>query len=351
MIAAAFARESRTPRLERAVFGTVTPAEIVALLESFCRRWLGSGISGYEFFASSVASVHGVQLLDRRRVVIKASAGTSAEHLRAVQRVQRHLAGTGCPSPRPLLGPTPLAQGTAVVETLLDEGAWADPHDPRIRREMATTLARVVDTCSQLDRVDGLQSLRAAARRLWANPHDLRFDFAGSARGAEWIDRLAVAANARLDQLSGDAEVIGHGDYRAEHLRFSAGAVSAIYDWESLGSAPEPVIVANAAYAFTADWTRPHHRSVPTLEESRAFIADYQLARGSSFSLREHQMTDAAIVAALAYGARCQHSDRVTSYGTERPRTVAASEPPGGYIARLASDGTTLLRQAGVDLP
>lgn len=163
-----------------------------------------------------------------------------------------------------MLGPTPLGHGLAVVETLLDDGSWADAHEPAVRLEMASGLARLVALSRPLAGLPGPRCIRGSARRLWSEPHDRRFDFPGTSRGAEWIDRFAGAANEQLDRLAGGPDVVGHTDYRSEHLRFAAGAVSAIYDWDSLGVGPEPVVVASAAYAFTADWSREDYLCVPT---------------------------------------------------------------------------------------
>ena len=345
VIAEAFAE--REPYLEREVFATVQPEAIAQAVDSFCRAHLGAGIVEYEFFATSVGSVHGVRLTDGRRVVVKVHRTDSArDHLLAVQCVQKYLSGGQFPSPRPLLGPTPLVHGLAVVETLLDEGWWADAHQPAVRREMAFTLARLVEVSRPLASLPGLSSMRDRARQLWLHPHDPRFDFPGTSHGAEWIDRLARAANEQVDNLAGGADVVGHSDYRVEHLLFTEGRVTAVYDWDSLGVGPESIVVASAAQAFTADWSKEGYRCVPTLKESTAFIADYEAARGASFAPAERQATSAAMVAALAYGARCEHSDRLTDWGDRLPGPAPAAVPPDGCLALLATHGAHMLGSA-----
>jgi hypothetical protein len=349
------AREGESEaHLERDVFATVDPAEIATLVDRFCCSHLGAGISRYEFFATSVGSVHGVLLDDGQRVVVKVHrAGAGGGHLRAVQRVQSHLSTQQFACPRPLLGPTALAEGLAVVETMLDAGSWRSAHEPAVRGEMASTLARLIELCRPLRPLDGLDLARERARRLWLEPHDRRFDFPGTARGAEWIDRLSRAANDQLDSLDLGPELIGHTDYRAEHVRFSGARISAVYDWDSLALAPEPLFVGQAAHAFTADWSRRGWR-LPTLVESRAFIADYEAARGTPFPPAERQAASAAMVAALSYSARCEHSDRLTRFGTRPPPPTPtqtsppalAAVPPGGYLAILATHGPELLGSA-----
>ena len=141
---------------------------------------------------------------------------------------------------------------------------------------------------------------------LWPRPHDVRFDFIGTARGAEWIDELALAALADRDQ---GERVLGHADWRVEHLRFDAGRLVAVHDWQSLGVAPEPALAGYAAHSFTADWSAEPHPPVPSAEEGLAFLADYERARGGPFDETERTSARAALVYAAAYGARCEHSD------------------------------------------
>ena len=100
----------------------------------FCWRALGSSIERYEWFATSVMSVHGLRLGDGRRVVVKIRRRSLGQRfLAAVQVVQAHLAAHRFPCPRPLLGPTAVEAGVAVVEELLVRGLRASGHDPQIR--------------------------------------------------------------------------------------------------------------------------------------------------------------------------------------------------------------------------
>jgi hypothetical protein len=238
-----------------------------------------------------------------------------------------------------VLAPTALANGVAIVETLEDRGGWADAHDPAVRRAVAGGLAQLV-AAAQLQ--PGLVSWRGAYERLWRDPHDRRFDFAGTAAGAEWIDELAAAARRRLDESAGGPSIVGHSDWRVEHLRFDDGVLSAVYDWDSLAVAPAPVFAGAAAHQFTADWSIEGHVCTPSLDESLAFLDDFQDARGSPFSEAERRVAHAAFVAALAYSVRCGHSDRLTAYGTRPPTPVADPLPD--------DDGLNILRRHGANL-
>jgi hypothetical protein len=190
--------------------------------------------------------------------------------------------------------------------------------------------------------VPGLKPASLVRRQLWARPHDRRFDFTATTAGAGWIDALAAEALRRLD-AAGGVLVAGHADWRAEHLRFRAGELSATWDWDSLSLAPEPAVAGGVAHAFVADYGVDGLECVPTLTESLAFIADYEAARDVAFSGEETAVARAGLVWYAAYSARCEHSDDLTESGTRAPGTPPAAVPPGGFRAFLALNGPSLL--------
>ena len=329
---------------ERDVFGTTEPSVIVEAVDRFCRVKLGSGIDRYEFYATSVCGVHGLRLEDGRSVVVKVHrAAADALHLDAVHDVQRHLVAAGFPAPAPILAAARLAGGLAVVDELLDRDGWEDAHQPAVRRRVAAGLARHLGLCRALGAVPGLKTAALVRRQLWARPHDRRFDFAATSAGAAWIDELAAEARWRLDEVADANLVAGHMDWRVEHLRFRDGELSATWDWDSLSLAPEHVVVGTVAHAFVADYTVDGLAPAPTVEETLAFVADYEAARGAAFSRGERRVVYAALVAATAYSARCEHSDELTAMGTRPPGPPPAAVPPGGFRALLASCGPALL--------
>lgn len=344
LIAERFAAWGEVPPIVSQVFGAADPAAMAAQLERFCRQHLGAGIERAEFFAASVGSVHGLRLRDGRRVVVKLHGPrTRPAFLGAVQAVQRRLATDGFPAPAPLVAPTAFGPGTAVAETLLDRGAPPDAHDPRVRRVMACELARFVARCRPLAGLGHLRdhSMVVAPGRLWPAPHDDRFDFEATAAGAEWIDAAAGAAQAIADRLDAGDRVVGHADWRAEHLRFDRGALSAVFDWDSVIVEREPVLPGGAAHGFTANFaTAPSRGQRPALSESLAFIDEYEAHRGPPFSLQERQLALAALVYSMAYAARCEHSDaQLMSWGEP-------TAPPDSARAFVAAHAADLLGRA-----
>ena len=316
--------------VERLVFGTDDADAIAAQLDRFCSEQLGAPVAEPCFFESSVGSVFGLQLADGRQVVVKAhQPNVPVELLHAVHVVQSHLVAAGFPAPRPLLAPLPLGLGHATVEELRVEGAWMDAHDPAVRRTMAETLARLVELGRDFVNLPGLRPgllSRIPEGQIWPEPHSAIFDFDASAAGAEWIDELAARARAALRRPVGD-RVLAHVDWSVKHFRFENGAVTVIYDWDSLAVDLEPVLVGEAACGFTFTWNLPVPLA-PSLEESRAFVAEYEEARGAAFTPAERETAGAAAAYALAYIARCEH--------------CLGSVAPGNALDALAAHGERL---------
>jgi hypothetical protein len=327
------------PFVEKAIFGTADAAEIAAQVDAFCREHLGAAVAGALFENASVGNVHGLVLEDGRRVVLKAHQLTmELPHLRAVQRLVRHLNDAGFPAPRPLVEVAPLAHGHAWVEELLDRGTWEDPHRAEVRRAMAEGLAEVVRLCEQVPGVEGLRSEPLGAvqdGRLWPVPHSKLFDFEKTAKGAEEIDALARAAREVLASGDRGLRVAGHHDLRAEHVRFERrGGVPvlvATYDWDSLMLTHETSLVGINAHAFAADWSSdpPRVSPAPSFDEARAYVAEYEAARGGRFTGEQRRCVGASFAYAVAYTARCAHS-------------IGGTPEEGGFIA-LARKGAALL--------
>jgi hypothetical protein len=307
-----------SPVVEPDIFGTVDPAEISKMTDAFCRRHLGAGIRGSLFYVSSIGSAHGLELDDGRRIVVKARLPASTNpnlvlgepELGSIFRVTSWLFEKGFPCPEPLLGPQPLGRGFGMAERIVDVGPPTDGFDPRIRRILADGLFRLIETLRGLPgdiKTARLSpSFRGKVNSVFPQPHSKLFEFERTAAGAEWIDAFARRALS-LDTYSAPP-VLGHCDWRAEHVVVRDGAITAVFDWDSLGMRREVEIVGIAAHVHTADWSRVLGRVIPNADEIRAFIADYEAARGRTFSKAERQSLFANGVYLLAYGARCGHS-------------------------------------------
>ncbi len=336
-IIAAALRTWDDPVVDRGIYGTVDPDEIAAIADEFVHTHLGARINEHLFFSTSVGSVHGLVLTDARRIILKIYPRDRwpgwADHLRAVHRVQHHLADAGYPCPRPLIGPHPCAYGLAIAESFLAVGDHADPFDPHIRRTIAAGLAELVARTREFADTPGLRPslLHDAGGSVWPTPHSALFDFSREPARAAWIDDWARRARASDPDVG--AWIVGHIDWRAEHLRFTAGRITTVYDWDSLARIREPALVGQVARAFPADWQRDGVRCVPDLEDILGFLADYEAARGAPFTRDERRSARAACVYAIAYTARCGHA-----LDPDETEDRAGGRSFRGLLARHAAD-------------
>ncbi len=299
------------PVVDQKVFGTTDPHAIATLIDAWCTQHLGAAVAEARFYRASVGCVSGVELTDGRAVVVKAQhGGRPTAYLDAVHDARLHLVQAGFPCPEPLVRPTAMGPATATAEALSSDGTSADAHEPAVRQLIAASLAEVVD------HLRGFADHPAFGRawfgwipreQIWPAPHSPFFDFEATRRGAEWIDAIAQRALDQRARAAGD-RVVGHFDWRVEHLRFDGGRVVATYDWDSLHAELESIVVGAAAHAFTADWQRDDLVRVPDTDEMRAFVADYERARKKAFTPEERATAAASCVYAIAYTARCNHA-------------------------------------------
>lgn len=325
------------PWLERSVFGTADPAAILRTVEDFCGATLGEPVAAVLFYAASQGCVFGLRLASGRRIVLKAyPPARTPLFLTTVYRVQSHLAEQAYPCPRPLTAPRPLARGHGMLMELLEDGEYVDAHDPIVRHAMAGALARLAALTRDLVDLPGLDPsgwTLLAPDALYPPPHSPLFDLQSTAEGAGWIDRIARRAREAYQTHRAGATVIGHTDWAVKDIRYRAGAIRAIYDWDSLRRDLETVIVGEAGRGFTNTWRFPT-RVAPTFDEMRAFVAEYEQARGAPFSAAERATVGAVAAYAAAYVARLEHSRE----------PGATSFPPGSYRELLAAHGHALMR-------
>jgi hypothetical protein len=294
------------PAVEESLFdGIRQTADAVA---QFSNSVLGSPVHRCLFYSSHAGAATGLELEDGRRLVVKAHQPwmSDAAHLAAVVSVQKRLLAAGFPCPRPLLGPVPLGRGLATVEELLQQGEELDAREPRLRGAMASCLHRLV-TLAGSPPTGMRPGFFQAHSGLYPRPHHRRYDFAATGEGAEWIDRRAEAALGVL-RATHLPKVVGHHDWATKHIRFEGEEIVAVYDWDSLGAAPEAFVAANAAAHFTATWDMPVARVWPTAADREAFLKGYEAARGHPFTHYERRVVDAAVMYQLAYTSRVEHS-------------------------------------------
>jgi hypothetical protein len=186
----------------------------------------------------------------------------------------RWLHARAYPCPKLLLGPTPIGEGLATVEEYYEPGEHGDAFQAEYRKIIATGLAELIDLLHWCEAdVSCFRHFQRGAA-LYPQPHGKIFNFETTATGAERIDDFARRARQR--ESHDGVPVLGRTDWRVEHLLFQEGRIVATYDWDSLAFRPETELIGGSAHGFPADWSLPGVRRIPTGDDIRAYIADYE---------------------------------------------------------------------------
>lgn len=197
---------------------------------------------GALFYQASIGAVAGLELEDERRVVLKAyQPDRTRQRLEEVVRLQAHLAQHGGLAAPVLAGPAPLARGWGVVERYVERGRTRDGHAPEVRNALAVSLHAISAALAPFVAASQLTSplfSQLAPGALWPKPHSKIFDFEATTAGAEEIDALGHVA--RRQMLPVGCQVLGHCDWRAEHVRFEGDQPVAAFDWDSSCKEYEP---------------------------------------------------------------------------------------------------------------
>lgn len=282
------------------VMGTADPTQLRAQLKA-----VEPEAEEVFFFTASVGALFGVRRRDGSRVAVKFhKLLQDGAYLEELQRVQAGLADAGYPAPRPLG-----RVENATLEEWLDAGSFRDAHEPEVRTAMARELVRFHELATKVGVRPRRPFFPLGADALWPVPHNALFDFDATRVGAEWIDAIARAAKPLRDACEAP-EVVGHADWSAKHLRFDEFLrATALYDWDSVDTQPEPLLVGNAAGSFT--YTEELEHDVfpwPSVDESLAFIDEYESARGTRFVASDRRAAEGACLYLRAYAARCGHA-------------------------------------------
>ena len=287
-------------KVERSIFGTDDADEIWRQVLDVC-----PDATACFSFRVSIGAAFGIDLRGGSRIALKIHTDAyPASYLEAAQRVQEHLWQRAFPCPRPLG-----VRGRATLEEWRDDGEYRDAHEPEVRHSLAAGLARLIELTDELQPLPRLQrgfGFPAPGGPLWPTPHNVLFDFEATSAGAGWIDDIARAARRIRDDPIG-REVVAHGDWVANHVRFEGLRPSIVYDWDSLETDREPNLLGCAAATFTYNERLPV-KLEPTAAETCAFITDYEAARGSPQTGDDRRATLGAAVYVRAYATRCGHA-------------------------------------------
>jgi len=297
-------RERRYQDDLASLIGERSHGETAAWVEELTMAQLGVRSSGALFAKKSVGAVFGIVLESGEPAVLKLfNRSYAVSELVAMHQCLAGAAAHGFPVARQRSEIFQAADGVFGAFFAYLDGRQRDAHEPPVRRELARSLAELNGLLAPLD-TTGLpvapgrqEALWPPAQRIWElrelDNEDTRF-----------IDAHARAAQLELKK-SKLARAATHLDWGVKNIRFRDDAVCAVYDSDSLHAASEAESVGRAAAQFTAQWDIPALLT-PTPNEARAFVDEYQAARGRKLSRAERTVAAAAARYLVASVARLE---------------------------------------------
>lgn len=259
-------------------------------MADWCTRHLDSAPIDVIFTLRQVSDVVGVRLTDGRAVVIKVRA--PAARVAACVSVQRYAWERGFPCPEPLAGPAPLGDRSATAEAYVPSGEALKADDaPRLYAETLARLVALVPPAvvtTTLEPPPYWMKWDHALPATW--PPDPNVDLNGRA-GPDWLERAGQLARQRLRGAARLLDVIGHGDWESQNLRWRGRDLHVAHDWDSVVRRPEPLIAGVTSLIFPS--TGPRNEAA-SLDQSEEFLDGYQSARGPRFSRDETELAWAA---------------------------------------------------------
>jgi hypothetical protein len=263
---------------------------------------LGVACGGGLFAMKSVGAVFGIVLETGEPAVLKLFNQAHKEsELVAMHRFMAIAAAQGYPAPRMRSELFQAAPGIWGAFYAYLDGDQRDAHLPVVRRELARSLAELTALLAPIDASElpltptRLDSLWPPSHRIWerreVDDDDARF-----------IDAHGAAAQSVIKK-SKLPRIAAHLDWGVKNVRFRDDTVCAVYDWDSLFAASEAECAGRAAAQFTAQWDIPALLT-PTPDEAKAFLEEYQTARGKRFSRTERSVAAASARYLVAHVAR-----------------------------------------------
>ena len=271
-------------------------------LDDWCRRWLGAQPGEVLFEVAHLSRLVALRLSDGREIVVKTRP--PAPRLRACAAVHAHLWAAGFPCPQPLAGPAPLGALSATAESLMAGGELLvrTPEAPRLYAEAFNWLLRLAPPVAAVGTLapppawvwwDNDQP------GTWPEPDDIVADL-NAQPGPAWLEEAGRRATDRLAQDDG-LPVIGHCDWWSQNLRWQDGALYAVHDWDSIAVRTKASFAGAASAVFCATGAPG---DAATIDESEAFLAAYERARGRAWTADERQVCWAAGLWGRAFNAR-----------------------------------------------
>lgn len=267
---------------------------------------LGAPASRVLFTAGNLSRVFGVETIAGDRVVVKIRR--DSPRFDDTAAVQSALHRRGMPVPEHVRGPFRLDGRAVSVERLVPGGATRGP-GPGAARAFARVLHGLISAAPPASEHPGLRRDTPPwvgwdhdGPQLWPPRDDAGPGIEGA--GPPDVDGAGAAARELLRALD-RPNLIGHGDFEDQNLRWDGDDIRVVHDWDSLVVQPECAI----AGATAAIWPAGVVAWCATIPQAEEFLAEYERVRGRPFDAEERRAAWAAALWQRAFNARKHAAD------------------------------------------
>lgn len=238
------------------------------------------------FQLHQVTLVIGLRLTGGTEVVVKARADDGRAD--SCVAAQARLAERGFPCPLPLTPAMTVGSLAVHAEEFRPGGevVWED--SPEVGARSAEAFARLMAELATVSVAPPLPNppwVRWDHADLGGWPSDDFLDQCDQSAVPAYVARAAERARRRM-LAAGLPCVLGHADFEAQNLRWHAGELWVVHDWDSLAWQPEAALAGAASGSFAS-------AGPPTLapiESSEAFLTAYQRVRGRVLTTAEQEV-------------------------------------------------------------
>jgi Phosphotransferase enzyme family len=263
----------------------------------------GAGLDHVLWARTHLSEVYAVVTDEGEELVLK-SRPASPRIGRCVE-IHAHLWSTGFPCPQLLRPPIRLGQDLVTVEQHMPGGSHFAGTAEELAEASAWLFRRLVAVLPPADepllRTSELPWIGwpETGDAIWPPPDDLQVDL-NKIRPGDWIDDIAKAVT-RVLRSAELPQVIAHGDWESNNVKWAGQQVHAVFDWDSLVHSSEAVVVGSAGAVFSSTG---EPGSAATVGETALFLRAYESARDLEFSALERQIAWAAGLWTRAFNAK-----------------------------------------------
>jgi hypothetical protein len=284
--------------------------EFIDVISNICIKYLDSKIGKIFFQYMSVGYSLGIILENGIKIHFKIlnKKWEDIETLKFKIDYQNYLQNNDVKTLKYLSPPVLQDNQFFIISEFNQNGEFVDTQRPEYRKVIARELLKINNCFKQYPIKDNKKYSLIEdniSEDGWADTHNVNFNFSRHKNETSWINEKMHDSLKTIKEYSEfENKVISHNDFTGKHFRFKDGAITIIYDWDSLNYMSLYRNVASAALTF------PYNDEIGNIKFSGyndlfAFFDDYQEAGNFRFNKNELTLLSAYCTYLASYTCKC----------------------------------------------